>query len=91
MAHSTFHDFVSPDADIGDGVIDVVTVLEDHGWYPRGLLGSSAVRYWPDYGRPQQIVVDYKQFVVEQRLRFLAEHTGISELLGITQEKVDKQ
>lgn len=92
VAPSTFHDFVSPDAEIGEGILDVVNVLEKHGWYPHSLFGSSGIRYWPENGRSRQLVITYKQFVVRQRLQLWAEHTGISELLEITQEeKVEKK
>ena len=91
MANSTFHDFVPRDAEIGAGVLALVEVLERHGWYPRGLMGSSGIRYWPDNQRSKQIVITYTQFMVPQRLAFWAEHCGITELLGITEEKVDKK
>lgn len=83
----TFRDFIHPDVEIHDSVVVALETLEKNGWYPRSLWGASGIRYWPDEARSKQTVITYTAALVHPRLEFLAKHTGIQELLGITERK----
>jgi hypothetical protein len=75
MEHPSFRDVLG-DLELAQGVEDLLVVLEAAGWYPRGRRGSTGVCYWPDNGRPRQIVIDTSYPINTHRLNDIRERTG---------------
>lgn len=90
VAPNTFRDLIPVDVDLDARIVVVLETLERNGWYPRTLVNDDGIRYWPDNERPRQIVVTYTSALIGPRLAFFVKHTGIQELLGTTEEKVNK-
>ena len=81
MDTARFREFLPPALVCHPAVEELLTILEENGWYPDKLIAGRGLRYYPEFQRPKQIVIDLRIPPNEHKLGFYREHTGIEIVL----------
>jgi len=83
MDTGRFRELLPPAAECHPSVEELFLVLEASGWYPDKVIAGRSMRFYPEFQRPRQIVIDFTVPLNMNKIDFYRGHTQLDFVLSI--------